>query len=231
MLKFFADNPDIIAAMSEKADGSMNLVAVDQTVADHRRAFFDSVDPRRKVISANLVHGSSVVVVDSSSVDIIVGTDGLTTTDPNILLSITIADCVPIFFYDSNKKIIGLAHSGWRGTVANIVGEAVRAIESLGGSSSNLLVALGPGINVCHFEIQSDVLDRFSAYSECIEHRAGKIFVDLKKIITKQLVDCGVQVSNIENHPDCTMEGDRYFSYRRDKPAIVETMVAVIGLK
>lgn len=231
MLKIFPNELNIIAAMSEKSDGSMNLVQADQVILEHRQTFFAAIDPTRKVIAANLVHGSSIAIVDGSNPDIIANTDGLITRDANILLSITIADCVPVFFYEPEQKIVGLVHSGWRGTVAGIVDKAVESVISLGGNVTNLQVALGPGINACHFEIQSDVLEKFAEHIDFIEHRDGKIFVDLKGIIVKQLTNHGVKTTNIENHPDCTMEGDRYFSYRRDKPVIVETMAAVIGVR
>jgi len=74
-------------------------------------------------------------------------------------------------------------------------------------------------------------LDRFGSYPEFVIRREGKIFVDLKGIIKEQMVDLGIDYKNIENNEECTMEDDRYFSFRRDKPKVTEAMVAVIGLK
>lgn len=229
MLKIFTKYPEVIAALSERSEGSMKLIKGSNLNSDSRAQFFTQFSPK-KIISADLVHGSKIEVVDENSTEIIEGVDGLITQDPNVLLSITVADCIPVYFYEADHGIVGVVHSGWRGTVAGVVVEAVKVIISLGGNPDNLAVALGPGINACHFEIQSDVLEKFSAYPDSITHRDGKTFVDLKGIIIEQLSSFGIQPANIENYPDCTMEGDRYFSYRRDKPEIVEAMAAVIGL-
>ena len=207
----------------------MKLVKGSDLNSGNRARFFARFSPK-KIVSAELVHGSKIEVVDKNSAEIIDGVDGLITQDPSVLLSITVADCIPVFFYESHRGIIGLVHSGWRGTVAGVAEAAVKAIITLGGDPDKLVVALGPGINVCHFEIQADVLEKFSAYPDSIVHRDGRVFVDLKSIIIEQLTSFGIKPTNIENHLDCTMEGDRYFSFRRDKPEIVETMAAVIGL-
>lgn len=230
MLKIFTKYPEVIAALSERTEGSMKLVKGSDLNSDNRQRFFAQL-PQKSVISAELVHGSKIEVVDENSTEIVEGIDGLITQDPNVLLSITVADCVPVYFYEADRKIVGIIHSGWRGTVAGVVEAAVKAIISLGGDPSKLAVALGPGINACHFEVQSDVLEKFSAYPDSIVRHDGKMFVDLKYIIIKQLTNLGIKLTNIENHPDCTMEGDRFFSFRRDKPEVVETMAAVIGLK
>lgn len=229
MLEIFTKYPEVIAALSERSEGSMKFVKGSDLNSDNRARFFSQISPK-KIVSAELVHGSKIEVVDENSAEIVDGVDGLITQDPNVLLSITVADCVPVYFYEADRSIIGVVHSGWRGTVAGVVVEAVKVIISLGGNPDNLAVALGPGINACHFEIQADVLEKFSAYPGSIVRHDGKMFVDLKRIIIEQLTNLGIEPANIENHPDCTMEGDRYFSFRRDKPEIVETMAAVIGL-
>lgn len=230
MLKIFTRYPEVIAALSERTDGSMKLVKGSNLNSDNRQRFFAQFS-QEKIISAELVHGSKIVVVDRDSKEIINDVDGLITQDPNVLLSITVADCVPVYFYEADRGIVGIVHSGWRGTVAGVVDTAVKTIITLGGDPASLVAALGPGINACHFEVQADVLEKFSAYPDSITHRNGKIFIDLKSIIIEQLTNLGIKQANIENHPDCTMEGDRYFSFRRDKPEIVETMAAVIGLE
>ena len=55
--------------------------------------------------------------------------DGLVTTNSNILLTLKVADCVPVFLYEPLKRIIGLVHSGWRGTVENIVSNAIKLMQ------------------------------------------------------------------------------------------------------
>jgi copper oxidase (laccase) domain-containing protein len=104
-------------------------------------------------------------------------------------------------------------------------------IKSMGCSPEDLIVGIGPGIQLCHFEIQTDILENFSNYQESIVNRNNHIFVDLPKIIMRQLDEAGVPEKNIESSGVCTFcQKDQYFSYRRDKPKEVEAMIAYIGI-
>ena len=232
MLKFFENIPEIVAVMSERSDGSMKLSGEDDSTLKNRKKFFDKIEiEEEKILAAKMAHGSKMEIVDSASEEIISGADGLATKDQNVFLSVTVADCIPVYFYEPNRKIIALAHCGWRGIVGGIVKNAIEKISILGGNPGSLMVAFGPGINQCHFEIQEDVLEKFSDFPESVARREGKIFVDLKRMIRKQLEDAGVDLKNLEDNTACTFENGRYFSYRRDKPPVVESMIAIIGMR
>jgi YfiH family protein len=139
-----------------------------------------------------------------------------------------VADCFPVYFFDPVSNTVGLAHSGWRGTVGNIAGEMVKAIAA---KSADVIAGIGPGIQVCHFEIKDDILSEFVKYPEAIINSEGKFFVDLPKIISRQLIEAGLKSQNIESSGECTFcLKEKYFSFRRDKPKNVEAMVAYIGL-
>jgi polyphenol oxidase len=232
MIKFFEKYPEILAVMSEREDGSMKLLKDSDLNLENRKRFFDKIGVgERKIVAAEIVHGATVEVVDSSSPEIILGADALVTLDKNIFLSITVADCIPVYFYEPKNGFFGIAHCGWRSIVEGIIKNIIEKFVELGGRMENLQVALGPGINQCHFEIKEDVLDKFKKYPEFIDKRSGAYFVDLKGIIKKQLTECDVDSENVENNEDCVFENKRYFSYRRDKTDPVEAMVAVIGEK
>jgi len=232
MIKFFQNIPELFAVMSEREDGSMKLFKDIDLNLENRQKFFEKVGiDKNKVIAAEIVHGIKVEVVDKSSTKVISGADGIITKDKDVFLSITVADCIPVFMYESEAKIIAIAHCGWRGIVDGIIENMIVKILGTGGSVENMKVALGPGINECHFEIKDDVLDKFENYAEFIIKRDDKIFIDLKGIIRLQLKDCKISTENIEDNNKCTMESDRYFSYRRDKPVVTQAMVAIIGIK
>ena len=145
-----------------------------------------------------------------------------------MLLTVTVADCFPVYFYDPKTKTIGIAHSGWRGTVGNIAGITIKA---MGSSAADILVGVGPGIQACHFEIKENILDNFVNYKYAVRRKGTKIFVDLPRIIKTQLPEAGILESNIENLGECTYcNKNSYFSYRRDKPRLVQAMIAYIGL-
>lgn len=238
MIKFFEKYPEITAVMSEKKDGSMKFFktgVLNLENQENRQQFFaESGIEKDKVIYAYLKNGVNVTTVEDNKLKIIPETDALITRQKNLYLSVTVADCVPVLFYDTSAKIIGIAHAGWRCIVGGIIKNTVQKITESGGRPENIVIALGPGINVCHFSIKADVLDEFKDYKEFLIEKDSQQFVDLKGIIKKQLLDLGIKPENIENNNECTFNNaDRYFSYRRDKmdQENMEIMLALIGMK
>jgi len=228
-------NSNLIGGISGKRQGNMRvfLIGAHPETQHNREVFFSPFN--KKVIAADLVHGRRVVVVDDSSADIVSTCDALITASPKLMLSITVADCLPVYFYDPKKKVLGLAHAGWRGVEANIVSEVVLSLKkNYGSDQSDLEVYIGPHIGVCHFEVGEEVAVKFSAYPEAILRRDGKIYIDLAKIVRVQLLAASVREKNIELSSECTYcTCDKYFSYRRDNPGLdkLEVMVAYLGLK
>jgi len=94
--------------------------------------------------------------------------DGLVTDEPGLCLVTGHADCIPLYFYDPQKKAIGLAHSGWRGTAGNIAGEVIKKMgEDFGTDPKDLIAFVGPGICRDHYEVGEDVAGEFEGrYSE-----------------------------------------------------------------
>ena len=102
--------------------------------------------------------------------------DGLVTNVPGIALAAFTADCVPIFFVDPVKNAIGLAHSGWRGTVANMAGKMVRRMEEeFGTKKEDLICAIGPSICRDCYEVDEAVAKPF-------REMLGDINVELQAI-------------------------------------------------
>lgn len=233
MLKFFEKYPEVLAVMSEREDGSMKLFKDNELNLENRNKLFEKIGiDKNSVVAAEIVHGVNISVVDNSDVKIVLEVDGLATNKQNIFLSITVADCVPVYFYEPKSNIIALAHCGWRGIAQNIIKNTLEKIENLGGKVQNIEVALGPGIKKCHFEIKEDILNQFKKYPNFIEKRDSKIFIDLKGIIRKQLIELRIKLENIEESDECTFENsNKYFSYRRDNPEVIEAMAAIIGIE
>ena len=145
--------------------------------------------------------------------------DGLVTNDPGTALVVFSADCTPILLHDPVTGAVGAVHAGWRGTAADIAGNAVRAMcESFGCKPENIRAAIGPNIGKCCFETDSDVSDAMlealgrSALVH-IRFAGGKRYVDLKAINARFLKNAGVQ--NIDISTDCTKcQCDRFWSHR-----------------
>lgn len=230
MLKFFEKFPEIKAVMSAKEDGSMKILPSGVNNAN-RSTFFKKIGiAGENVFGAVLIHSNNVKKVSPGDLTNIPDTDALVTKDKKCFISITVADCLPVFFYESEKKIIGIAHAGWRGLLGGVIENTMDEIFSLGGSGKNLHVVFGPAINQCHFQIKDDILDNFKKYSNFIESDEGKYFVDLKGIAKNKIVSKGVFKNNVEDLSSCTYEDKNLFSFRRDQPKEVEAMIALIGI-
>ncbi len=221
----------VLKGFSEKKDGSMHLPLINPRTENiaHRKEFFEALGLGGKQIAvANLVHGTKVAVINRHSPYISLETDALVTKDSDIILTLTGADCFPVYFEEKHSGIIGLAHCGWRGTVAGIISETLHVIEKVGGKRSDIILIFGPGICAKHFEIQEDALASFAEYPEYISRNNG-IHVDLRGIMRKQAESLGILPEKVIDSGECTYcLKEKYFSYRRDKPEYLENQLAYI---
>ena len=87
--------------------------------------------------------------------------DALVTAEPNVALGVRIADCVPILFCDPKARVIGAAHAGWRGTLAQIAVLTLYQMEALGARAENVRCAIGPYIGPCCYEVDRTFYERF----------------------------------------------------------------------
>lgn len=237
MFANFKKYPNIIAAVSEKKDGTMKLMgdsATDKEIIENRERFLWKLGIRDMLtVKADLIHGNNVGVVSTRETgETIEKTDGLVTANKNLFLTLTVADCLPIFIYDPRKEIIGLIHGGWRSLAKNILALLVKEmVEDFASLPRDILVAIGPGISQCHYEVKNDLLEKFRPFSpEVLRDRNEKSFLDLKKIAKIQLINLGIKEKSIKISPECTFcLSNKYFSYRREKPESFQTMLAVIG--
>lgn len=242
--------------LSEKKDGSMKVLPGKMSShQDNRRQFFaEQGIVSDRVVSAGLIHGTNVEIITSQNVTdtvrpSIIGnkgqsgkdtmrgamvpeTDGLVTKETNLFLAVTVADCLPVFFYDPVAGVVGIAHAGWRGIAGGVIHNVLEKMRVCGAQVQDMVVVIGPHIGVCHFEVQADILHRFSQYEQYSITQEQKIFINLKGIAVEQLRQSGILESVIETYPLCTFcEAERFFSYRRDRPEVLEVMVAMIGMQ
>ena len=186
------------------------------------------------LVLANLVHGNRVAVIDEENKGKIISEcDGLVTDIPGIVLGVTAADCLPIYFWNIQNNVIGMVHAGWRGVQSKIVSEMVNIfINKYACSAKDIMAEIGPHIMECHFEVKEDVSGNFLAYPDCLKEKAGVKYLNLQAIIKKQLINASVLGENIKETKECTFcEKEKYFSYRRDKPEEIEAMLAYITIK
>jgi len=237
MFEVFKNYSNLIIGFSEKKDGPM------KNSVQNRKKFFNKLKiDKELIVRADLVHKNKVKIIPKKGAGrLIEKTDGLITKEKNIFLTITTADCLPIFIYDPKKEIIGLIHGGWRSLAGNILKEAInKIINNFKSNPAHILIGIGPGISQCHFEIKFEaekdplqkLCDRIIFAQGVVLKRDNKIFLDLKELARLQLIELGIKEENIEISSECTFcLKDKYFSYRRDKPEQIKTMLAIIGQK
>ena len=141
--------------------------------------------------------------------------DGLVTTNSNILLTLKVADCVPVYLYEPRKNMIGLVHSGWRGTVGKIVPNSIQLMQKNGAETGEIRCFLGPAIGICCYEVGVEVAHKFDNEAKMkLEDRKWK--VGLHDQISLQLASSGIPEENIQTSDMCTYESRDCHSYRRD---------------
>lgn len=152
--------------------------------------------------------------------------DGLVTNESGLCLTTFYADCVPLFFYDKVKKVAGLAHSGWRGTVGRIGAGMVRVMqEDYQCEPKDILVAIGPSICQSCYEVSQDVYDEFSRdFSKqdrdliFVRKENGKYLLDLWKANELILLNAGIDKDNLAVTDICTCCNPKLlFSHRASK--------------
>ena len=208
-------------------------------VSENRRRFLFALHlESAPLITLRQVHSNRVLIIkDISGQWNQSEGDALATRVENVALSIQYADCVPILIADPVKHAAAAVHSGWRGTLARVLQKTVREMErSFDSDPSTLLVAIGPGIRSCCFEVGREVAGLFDeTYPGCCSagpsmNRPGKYYLDLNKVLDLQMNLAGIRPENRNDLGACTRcNPDEFFSYRAEGHA-AGRMMAVIGL-
>lgn len=190
-----------------------------------------------KIYNASQVHGIDLEIIEDQKAEEISmkKLDGLISNKRGIALVTYHADCLPLYFYDRVKKVIGLAHSGWKGSLNNIAKAMIDALKSSFNSNlEDIVVAIGPSIGPCCYEIGRDVEglfnEKFTDIDDIIIARDDKLYLDLRKVNRINLLNRGIKNENIVESSFCTAcNTDILYSYRKENTK--DRMIASIRLK
>lgn len=157
------------------------------------------------IVPLELIHSKTVFAI--SSKDELAGRqgDGILTNNPFLIPALTVADCMPIFLWDSQTGFFGVLHSGWKGT--GIVTEAVqKAIQHYGALAKNIHVVVGPHIGSCCYEVTAERAEYFmqNIAPNCIEQRNNTFFLSLKKANEFLFKKAGILPTHIHFFGSCT---------------------------
>ena len=197
-----------------------------ENVIENRKRIFEVFDrPVDSIYDSWQVHGTEVICTcEPRPLDgLHQKADAILSDCPEITLFMRFADCVPIFLYDPSKKVAGIVHAGWRGTVDGVAAAAVKKMqENYGTKPEEILAGIGPSICVKHYEIGKDpnlvkrIKDVFSQHaSQVLKAINGSTHFDLQQ--ANQIVLESAGVRQIEQSGLCTFEhADDWYSHRAE---------------
>jgi YfiH family protein len=204
------------------------------TTRHHARAITDvAASPALRALGAGdegarwarQVHGATCLVADGRPPGEVGEADALVTTRPGVPLAVFTADCLAVVLAEPERRVLALAHAGWRGTVAGVLGRLVQTLaERHAVRPERLYAAIGPSIGPCCYEVDEPVVGPLRAAFPDDWQRwvaaagpAGKWWLDLWRANTDQLVAAGVPAGAIASPRLCTAcRRDLFFSYRKE---------------
>ena len=186
---------------SEAVDGNLSLIR--QAMDDKPAAWV------RQVAGDTVVRVSGPGLAGEA--------DALVTTEPDLCLSVAVADCVPIALVGEDR--VAMVHSGWRGTLAGVSGKAA---GELGGTGMRAYI--GPSIRRCCYEVSEDLAGRFAAEfgDEVVTDR----YLSLQGAIRIDLEAAGVEVHDLGLCSGC--RPDLFYSHRMQKPVTGRNLASVV---
>ena len=200
--------------LASTADGGAPFTAAARPLLSERGLRGDPAYARQ-------IHGAEVLVAERDGR--LGEADALLTERAGLPLAIFTADCLPLIIYDPSGRRLAAVHAGWRGTVQSAARAAVDRLVEAGSPPDGLVVAIGPSIGPCCYEVDGPVIERLSAAFPAgwerwtIPAGPGKWMLDLWQANEDQLAAADVDRAMIENLRLCTAcNPDRFFSYRRE---------------
>jgi YfiH family protein len=208
-----------------------------------RQALYGSLGlAQEQVYAATQVHSREVLLIDRKCPNTRPKADGMISRDTSLWLSVTVADCLPVYLYDTESGGFGMLHSGWKGT--GIVMTALRLMaEHWSTQAQRVAAVLGPCIRSCCYQVDAERAQAFEAEfgGSGGTYPLGPVvrqvpdadtdrslwYIDLQAANARLLAQAGVR--NIAVCGDCTFTDERLGSFRREGPSSYTLMAALVG--
>lgn len=194
---------------------SLNVGDEEEKVKRNRELFFNSLGLGiDKIVFQKQIHSDIIRYADKQGFS---GEgDSLITDKANLGITISVADCTPIFIYDKSNKLIAAVHSGWKGTQKQILKKTLERMKNdFHSFPEALLVYIGPSISQRNYEVGVEVAQLFDPKYSI--KKGNKFLLDVRKVNYDMLINFGIPQNQIEVSDLCTFEAkDLLHSYRRD---------------
>jgi len=177
---------------------------------------------KNSLITLNQKHTNKVIHFKNEiSIQNKLTADAIVSEVKNVGIGILAADCAPVLFYDPKNKIIGCAHSGWKGALNGIIKNTIKKFNDLNSKNTDLIAVVGPCISKKNYEVRKDFFNKFISqnsnnkiFFEKIDN--DKFLFDLRSFINNEISKSGIK--NIENiDMDTFSEKEFFYSYRRSQ--------------
>ena len=226
------------AGHSQPPFASLNVsygIGDDDKAVARNRGIISGIMGAGEMIYLDQVHGCDIVIADRNQKEPHNPTanrpliaDAIVTDRPGHYLAIQVADCQSVLMYEPTRQVVANVHSGWRGSIGNIIGSTVEAMKRhFGCRPEDILAGIGPSLGPCCGEFinyKTEIPKAFWSYKDAVHH------FDFWAISSDQLITAGVPGENIESSRMCSRcRTDEFFSYRAEKTT--GRFAAVIGLR
>ncbi len=203
------------AFTSRLTDQACGLESVQDSGAD-KTPFLDLLElSAGKTIQMRQIHSNRVLRRASAEINRPEG-DGLVLSKPGLFGIIKTADCLPVLVVDPLRRQLAAVHAGWRGTLGRILGRAIAELIGTGSEPTDLIVALGPCIRSCCYEVGPEFPERFKGKEHDVERIFEGRHLNLIEANRSEAEKAGV--GQILDSGLCTCcRPESFYSHRRDQ--------------
>ncbi len=190
-----------------------------EAVIENRRRAVDAVLPGAALARVYQFHSpDAVTIIGPTDEGAPPKGDAMVSNQPDILLGIVTADCVPVLFADSLAGVVGAAHAGWKGALGGVTDNTIRAMEALGADRTRIACAIGPCIAQKSYEVDEGFFRRFADDADANERffadgKPGRYQFDIEGYVAARLAAAGIGKVECLGE-DTYSQPDRFFSYR-----------------
>jgi len=219
---FFTREGGVSQGLYASLNGGVGSDDAPNKVAENRARMAAAlgVAPDR-LLTAYQIHSPEVVVAEAPwTPESRPRADAIVTRTPKLAVGVSTADCGPLLFADSEARVIGAAHAGWRGALTGVIEATVSAMEKLGADRNRITAALGPTIRQRNYEVGPEFVARFTAAEPDNARffgdapKTGHAMFDLTGYIAARIQRAGIV--QFEDLALCNYaEPERFYSFRR----------------
>ena len=217
-----------VCGISTYSAGSMRF-RWNEDNKNRKRVFEKAGINFENVVPLELIHSKTVYVIEKKEDVYQKQGDGILTSNPELVPSVTVADCMPVYLYDTENNVTGMLHSGWKGT--GICEEAVSLmVKHYNSKPEKICAVIGPHIGSCCYNVDKERADffklNFSPESVFESQKDGKKVYGLSLLNANLflLKRCGILPQNTAYCMDCTCCSPFLGSHRRETAGMPDNM-------